>query len=160
LAKPTKTPSIIAVELDERTVARRNAEVEQERAVAIYDLLEDNLFRPNENPDGPFRLRLGMEDNRLVFDVRDDADQQVARVPLPILPFRKIVKEYFMVCEAYYEAIRNAPPSKIEAVDMGRRGLHDEGSVMLRERLAAHIEIDHNTARRLFTLLCVLQIRQ
>ncbi|MEM7441716.1 MAG: UPF0262 family protein [Pseudomonadota bacterium] len=160
MADAPKQPSIIAVDLDERTVARRNAEVEQERAVAIYDLLEDNHFRPVDHPEGSFRLRLGMEDNRLIFDVRDTADQPVARVPLPILPFRKIVKEYFMVCEAYYEAIRHAPPSKIEAVDMGRRGLHDQGSTMLRERLATHIEIDHNTARRLFTLLCVLQIRQ
>jgi uncharacterized protein (UPF0262 family) len=160
VAEPPKQPSIIAVELDERTVARRNAEVEQERAVAIYDLLEDNVFRPVEGPDGPFRLRLGMEDNRLIFDVRDGEDRPITRVPLPILPFRKIVKEYFMVCEAYYEAIRHAPPSRIEAVDMGRRGLHDQGSTMLRERLSAKVEIDHNTARRLFTLLCVLQIRQ
>jgi uncharacterized protein (UPF0262 family) len=101
-----------------------------------------------------------MEENRLVFDIRDENDEPLGRVPLPITPFRKIIKDYFTVCEAYYDAIQSAPPSRIEAIDMGRRGLHNEGSLMLRERLAGKIDIDHNTARRLFTLLCVLQIRQ
>lgn len=146
--------------LDERTVARRNAQVEHERAIAIFDLLDKNFFEPVGCGAGPYRLYLGMEENRLIFDIRDQDDEELGRVPLSIAPFRKIIKDYFTVCDAYYDAIRSAPPSKIEAVDMGRRGLHNEGSLMLRERLAGKVEIDHETARRLFTLICVLQIRQ
>lgn len=156
----SETPCrIVQITLDQKTMVRRAPEVEHERAVAIYDLLEENYFEPVGCGEGPYILRLGIEDNRLIFDIRDRQDQQLGRVPLPILPFRKIVKEYFQICESYYEAIKNAPPSRIEAVDMGRRGLHNEGSLMLQERLAGKITIDHNTARRLFTLLCVLHIR-
>ncbi|MEE8272734.1 MAG: UPF0262 family protein [Alphaproteobacteria bacterium] len=156
---PDSSCRIIDVTLDERTVARRNAQVEHERAVAIFDLLEQNHFRAVDSPGGPYRLRLSIEDNRLIFDIRDGDDGEVGRVPLPILPFRRIVKEYFLICESYYDAIKHAPPSRIEAIDMGRRGLHNEGSDLLRERLDGKIELDHNTARRLFTLLCVLHIR-
>lgn len=156
----SETPSrILQITLDQKTMVRRAPEVEHERAVAIYDLLEENFFEPVGCAGGPYIVHLGIEDNRLIFDIRDRHDQPLGRVPLPILPFRKIVKEYFQICESYYEAIKNAPPSRIEAVDMGRRGLHNEGSLMLRERLAGKIAIDHNTARRLFTLLCVLHIR-
>lgn len=150
---------IADISLDERTVGRRNAQVEHERAVAIYDLLEDNYFEPDSCEPGPYKVVLSIEENRLVFDIRSTDGEPIARLPLPILPFRKIVKEYFLICESYYEAIKHAPPSRIEAIDMGRRGLHNDGSDLLRERLSGKIGLDHNTARRLFTLLCVLHIR-
>ena len=150
---------LIEISLDERKFARRNAEVEHERAIAIYDLLEENYFEPVGCGEGPYRLRLSMEDNRLIFDIRDGKDDTLGRVPLPLVPFRRIVKEYFLICESYYDAIKHAAPSRIEAIDMGRRGLHNDGSELLRERLKGKIAIDHNTARRLFTLLCVLHIR-
>lgn len=151
--------AIVHVELCERTVARRSPEVEHERAVAIYDLIEKNQFRPEGMGPGPYRLELRLPETNLIFDIRDGADQHLAEVPLPMLPFRRIVKDYFQICESYYEAIKSLPPSKIEAIDMGRRGIHDEGATMLRERLSERIEMDHDTARRLFTLLCVLHIK-
>ncbi len=150
---------IVEIDLDERTVVRRSPDVEHERAVAIYDLTEENYFRPTGDDSGPYRLHLSIAENRLLFDIRSDADEAVAAVTLPLLPFRRIVKDYFAVCESYYEAIRTASPSKIEAIDMGRRGLHDEGCEILRDRLEGKIEIDFDTARRLFTLICVLHIR-
>ena len=151
---------IVHVGLDERSVLRRKPEVEHERAVAIFDLLEENLFKPLDCPDaGPFHLHLSIEDNRLVLDVRDREDRELTRIQLPISPFKTIVRDYFMVCDSYYQAIRRASPSQIEAIDMGRRGLHNEGAELLRERLAGKAEIDRNTARRLFTLVCVLHIR-
>ena len=150
---------IADISLDERTVGRRSAQVEHERAVAIYDLLADNYFEPMECAPGPYKVTLSIEDNRLIFDIGGAEGDQIARLPLPILPFRKIVKEYFLICESYLDAIKHAPPSRIEAIDMGRRGLHNEGSDLLRERLSDKIGLDHNTARRLFTLLCVLHIR-
>jgi uncharacterized protein (UPF0262 family) len=150
---------IVEIDLDERTVVRRSPDVEHERAVAIYDLTEENYFRPAGDDSGPYRLHLSIAENRLLFDIRSDADEAVAKVTLPLLPFRRIVKDYFAVCESYYEAIRTASPSKIEAIDMGRRGLHDEGCEILRDRLEGKIEIDFDTARRLFTLICVLHIR-
>ena len=156
-ADPTKR--IAKLELDEHTVLRRNADVEHERSVAIFDLLEENVFAPVGHAGGPYHLRLGIEENRLVIDIRDTAEAPVERVLLPIAPFRSIVRDYFMVCESYYAAIRQATPSQIEAIDMGRRGLHNEGSELLRERLADKIEVDFDTSRRLFTLLCVLHIR-
>lgn len=159
-----ETERISAIELDERTVARRTPEVEHERRVAIYDLLENNLFRPlkagRNDQSGPYSVILSIEDNsRLVIDVATGAGAEVDRLILPLLPFRKIIKDYFRVCEAYFDAIKHAAPSRIEAIDMGRRGLHDEGSDLLRERLKGDVEIDHDTARRLFTLICVLHAR-
>jgi len=150
---------IAQITLDERTVVRRNADIEHERSVAIADLLDDNSFAPKSGAAGPFDLRLGIEENRLVLDMRDAHGSALDRVLLPLTPFRSIVKDYFLVCESYYSAVRTASPSRIEAIDMGRRALHDEGSELLRERLAERIEVDFNTARRLFTLLCVLHIR-
>ena len=150
---------IVRITLDERTVVRRNADVEHERAVAIFDLLEENAFAPKAGFEGPFQVHLGVEENRLVLDVRDTADQTLEKITLPLQPFRSIVRDYFLVCESYYNAIRRASPSQIEAIDMGRRGLHNEGAEMLRERLAERVAIDGNTARRLFTLVCVLHIR-
>ena len=150
---------IVKITLDERTVVRRNADIEHERAVAIYDLLEENSFAPIAGHPGPFHLHLAIEENRLVLDIRSVEGEPLERVMLPLAPFRGIVKDYFLICESYYNAIRRATPSQIEAIDMGRRGLHNEGSELLRERLADKVAIDLNTARRLFTLLCVLHIR-
>lgn len=150
---------IIDISLDERTVVRRSPDVEHERAVAIYDLIDENFFAPAGDDGGPYHLHLSIAENRLVFDIRSDADDPITTVTLPLLPFRRIVKDYFAICETYYEAIRTASPSKIEAIDMGRRGLHNEGSELLRERLEGKVEVDFDTARRLFTLVCVLHIR-
>lgn len=150
---------IVHISLDERTVVRRNADVEHERAVAIFDLLEENSFEPKAGFNGPFHLHLAVEENRLVLDIRDTADTTLEKITVPLQPFRGIVRDYFLVCESYYNAIRRASPSQIEAIDMGRRGLHNEGAEMLRERLADRVAIDDNTARRLFTLVCVLHIR-
>jgi len=157
VADPLK--KIVKLELDERTVLRRNADVEHERSVAIFDLLEDNRFAPVGHDGGPYHLSLGIADNSLVLDIRDTAHQPVDKVVLPLAAFRGIVKDYFLICESYYAAIRSSSPSQIEAIDMGRRGLHNEGSEMLRERLADKVELDLDTARRLFTLICVLHIR-
>ncbi len=150
---------IVEVTLDEHTVVRRSPEIEHERRVAIFDLLEGNCFSPVGAADGPYHLHLAIEDNRLAFNINDTANAPLDKVLLPISPFRRLIKDYFTVCESYFEAIKHASPSKIEAIDMGRRGLHDEGSELLRERLAGKVEIDFDTARRLFTLLCVLHIR-
>ncbi|MBF0374600.1 MAG: UPF0262 family protein [Alphaproteobacteria bacterium] len=150
---------LIHIQLDEKTTVRRKAEVEHERQVAIYDLIEENYFHPVGEFDGPYRLHISMEDNRLVLDVQSEAGDPLTRVMLPVSPFKTIVRDYFMICESYYEAIKKATPSKIEAIDMGRRGLHNEGSSLLRARLEGKVAIDHDTARRLFTLLCILHIR-
>jgi uncharacterized protein (UPF0262 family) len=156
-ADPTKR--IVHIELDEHTVLRRNPDIEHERSVAIFDLLEDNHFCPVGHQSGPYRVRLGIADNRLVLDIRDTADRPIDKAMLSLAAFRGIVKDYFLICESYYAAIRQSSPSQIEAIDMGRRGLHNEGSELLRERLADKIELDLDTARRLFTLICVLHIR-
>ena len=157
-----KAPSrtrLIDVRLDEKTLVRRSPEVEHERAIAIYDLLDDNHFELVGCSEGPYRLYLSLQDNRLILDVRDADRAELGKIPVPLLPFRRIVKEYFEICQTYYDAIKTAPPSRIEAIDMGRRGLHNDGSELLRERLKGKIELDENTSRRLFTLLCVLHIR-
>ena len=150
---------IVNILLDEKSLVRRAAHVEHERKVAVYDLLEDNHFAPVGDDRGPYPLNLGIEDNRLVFDIRTEGGDKLDRFTLPLNSFRKIVKDYFIVCESYLEAIKTAPPSRIEALDMGRRGLHNEGSDILRDRLEGKVDIDKRTARRLFTLICVLHIR-
>ena len=150
---------LVAISLDEATVVRRNADIEHERRVAIFDLLEENSFHPVGDHAGPYHLHLGIEENRLVFAIHDAADVLLGKVILALSPFRNLIKEYFMVCESYYEAIKTASPARIEAIDMGRRGLHNQGSTLLIERLAGKIEIDFDTARRLFTLVCVLLIK-
>ena len=150
---------IAKITLDEKTVVRRNADIEHERAVAIFDLLEENSFAPVAGYDGPFHLDLGIEDNRLVLDIRGTDDVSRERIVLSLAPFRGIVKDYFLICESYFAAIKRASTMQIEAIDMGRRGLHNEGSELLRERLADKVVLDLNTARRLFTLVCVLHIR-
>lgn len=150
---------IAQIVLDERTVIRRSADIEHERRVAIFDLLEENSFQPNGDFTGPYNVVMGMEENRLALDIRDLEDAHLTRVLMPLTPFRRIIRDYFTVCESYFQAIKSASPSKIEAIDMGRRGLHNDGSDLLRERLEGKIEVDNETARRLFTLLCILQIR-
>ena len=150
---------IVNIFLDEKSLVRRAAHVEHERKVAVYDLLEDNHFAPVGDDRGPYTLHLGIKDNRLVFDIRTEGGDKLDRFTLPLNSFRKIVKDYFIVCESYFEAIKTAPPSRIEALDMGRRGLHNEGSDILRDRLEGKVGIDKRTARRLFTLICVLHIR-
>lgn len=157
--------TIANVILDEQALVHPRPEVEHERAVAIFDLLEKNVFRPLDWPEkGPYDLRLGLSDNRLIFDVgptgaADAASVETLRIILPLRSFRSIVKDYFLVCESYFDAIKTLSPSQIEAIDMGRRGLHNEGAELMRERLGDKVEVDQHTARRLFTLLCVLHIK-
>jgi len=148
-----------AITLDEASVVSRSRAIEQEREVAICDLLEKNSFRLLASGGGPYRLALGVEEGRLVMDVRLEDGAPHARVLLSLAPLRKVVKDYFLICESYYKAIRTAPPHQIEALDMARKTLHDEGASELRKRLDGKVEIDFDTARRLFTLLCVLQMR-
>jgi uncharacterized protein (UPF0262 family) len=150
---------IAAITLDERTVLRRSTTIENERATAIADLLRDNRFTPLSGYTGPFHLHLGIEDNRLAIEIRGAADGPSETIVLPLAPFRRVVKDYFLVCESYYEAIRDRNLAHVEAIDVGRRSLHDEGAVLLIDRLADKVAIDHETARRLFTLLCVLHLR-
>ncbi|MBI2717982.1 MAG: UPF0262 family protein [Rhizobiales bacterium] len=150
---------LIAVELDRSIGAGPSPEAEHERRVAIYDLVEDNSFALLSHPHGPYRLRLSTADGRLMFDILSEAEARLSLIGLSMSPFRRIVKDYFMVCESYYAAIRTATPSQIETIDMARRGLHNEGSELLRERLAGKVEVDFDTARRLFTLVCVLHWR-
>ncbi len=147
------------VALDERTVLRRTAEVEHERRVAIFDLLEKNSFWPEGHDGGPYHLHLAVVEGRLVFDIKVENADPVGQIILAVTPFKRIIREYFMVCESYYTAIKSAPPSRIEALDMARRSLHNEGSALLIERLKGKIATDIDTARRLFTLICVLHIR-
>jgi uncharacterized protein (UPF0262 family) len=148
-----------AITLDEASVVYRSRAIEQEREVAIYDLLEANSFRPEGSAGGPYHLFLGLEENRLVLDVRLEDGADHGRVLLSLTPLRKIVKDYFLICENYYKAIRTAPPYQIESLDMARKALHDEGARELQKRLDGKIETDFDTARRLFTLVCVLQMR-
>lgn len=159
MTKMSGDARLIGIELDE-TIGRSTPEVEHERAVAIFDLIEENSFLPvGDIGQGPYKLKLSLVEKRLVFDISREDDVWVTTHILSLTPFRRIVKDYFMICETYYEAIRLATPSKIEAIDMGRRGLHNEGSQTLLERLDGKINMDFKTARRLFTLLCVLHWR-
>jgi uncharacterized protein (UPF0262 family) len=147
---------LVEVTLDEASIGRNNAEVEHEREVAIFDLLERNAFALEGHNGGPYTLHLSLADNRLVFTVGDIDRAPIQHVMLSLSPFRRLVKDYFLICESYYQAIKTQPASKIEAIDMGRRGIHDEGSQLLMERLKGKIAVDLPTARRLFTLLCAL----
>jgi uncharacterized protein (UPF0262 family) len=151
-----KTGRLTAVNLDESSIGRANRDVEHERAVAIYDLIEDNSFRPAGHDGGPYALTLAIDGSRLVFDIRLADGKPVIAHLLSLAPFRRIVKDYFTVCDSYYAAIRGATPDRIEALDMARRSLHDEGSRILMERLEKKVELDFDTARRLFTLVTVL----
>jgi uncharacterized protein (UPF0262 family) len=147
---------LVAVTLDEASIGRSGADVEHERAVAIYDLLEENNFDPVHEARGPFKLHLSITGSRLAFEIRRSNDEPVMAHLLSLMPLRRIVKDYYLICDSYYDAIRTATPERIEAIDMGRRALHDEGSRLLMERLKRKVSIDFETARRLFTLICVL----
>lgn len=150
---------IVAVTLDEGTLAKRGPEIEQEKKIAIHDLLETNHFVPHSSPGGPYRLVLAIAENRLVFDIRLADGVEHGRVMLALAPFVRVLKDYREVCESYYAAIREAPAARIEAIDMGRRGLHDEGAGLLMERLEGKIAMDLPTARQLFTLICALSLK-
>lgn len=156
--KATATHRLCDVVLDE-TIGRSTPDVEHERAVAIFDLLEENSFVPQGHAGGPYRLNLSLMEQRLIFSIKTEDGESVATHILSLTPFRRIVKDYFLICESYYAAIRSSTPSQIEAIDMGRRGIHNEGSQTLMDRLSGKIGMDFDTARRLFTLVCVLYWR-
>ena len=143
-----------SVELDEESLAAVSRDQEQERQIAIFDLIEENFFFPEGADSGPYDLRMGLLENRLLLDIRGPGYER--RHILSLSPFRTLIKDYFMICDSYYQAIRTATPDKIEAIDMGRRGIHDEGSRTLQERLKGKVRVDFDTARRLFTLISVL----
>jgi len=159
MAEAGPTRRIVSIHLEDASSLRQSAEAEQERAVAIFDLIEENEFVPSIDHPGPYHLILAVVDNKLVFDVRDTGEQEIYKFILSLTPFRRIIKEYFDVCDAYYAAIKTSSLSQIEAIDMGRRGLHNEGSEILRDRLAGKVELDFGTARRLFTLICALHMK-
>ena len=154
--KPKDPDRLVAVTLDEDSIGRSSSDIEHERATAIYDLIEENSFAPVGHDQGPYALHIGIKERRLVLDIRREDGKPVIAHLLSLSPFKRIVKDYFLICDSYYKAIRTSTPSQIEAIDMGRRGLHNEGSELLMERLKEKIEIDFDTARRLFTLICVL----
>ena len=153
--------SIVRIQLDEKSFLRRRPEIEHEREVALFDLLEDNDFTLSGDGahPGPYHLRLRLAEDRLIIDVRDTDEISQREIAMAAKAFRAIIKDYFLVCESYFDAIKTSSPSQIEAIDMGRRALHDEGAGLLRERMLEHADLDHLTARRFFTLLCVLHMR-
>lgn len=157
------TARIIDIELDDATILWRNADIEQERRIAIFDLIEENSFKPlrahGAGHEGPYRLRLSVADGRLQLDIADDARQLIETLVLGLGRFRRPIREYFAICDSYYQAIRRATAQEIETIDMARRGIHNEAAELLLERLDGKVETDFATARRLFTLICVLHIR-
>ena len=154
---------IAHISLDEETIIWRNADVEQERRVAIFDLIEENSFKPLRSAargaNGPYRLHLAVMDGRLAMDIRSEDDQQLETLLIGLARFRRPIREYFAICDSYYQAIRKATPSEIETIDMARRGIHDHAAELLLERLDGKVDTDFPTARRLFTLICVLHIK-
>ena len=159
-AEAARPPQRIAeITLDQRTVVRRSPEIEHERAIAITDLLKENRFTPESGLAGPFHVHLAVAENRLSMEIRNTTGGSSEAIILPLAPFRRIVKDYFLVCESYYGAMRGKRLAQVEAIDVGRRSLHDEGAALLAERLAGKVALDHDTARRLFTLICVLHLR-
>ncbi len=153
---PMSRSRLFEINLDQTTIARKNSNVEHEREVAIFDILESNEFKLVGHDKGPYRLDLSITEDRLVLNIGSETEEDIATHAMSLQPFKKIIKDYFLVCDSYYEAIRTASPSKIQAIDIGRRGLHDEGSRLLAERLHGKIDVDFDTARRLFTLICAL----
>jgi len=151
-------PRIIAIELDERTIIRRSDDIERERQVAIFDLLEGNSFQPAGH-EGPFRILLRIEDDRLAIDLHDEAGGPLETIRLGLARFKRPVRDYFAICESYFKAVRSDSPKGLETIDMARRSLHNEAAELLRLCLAGKIEMDFDTARRLFTLICVLHIK-
>ena len=155
-AKSSNRNRLVAITLDEGSIGRSSPDVEHERATAIYDLVEENFFAPVGHKGGPYALGLSLKENRLVFDIRLADGKPVIAHLLSLTPFKRIIKDYFLICDSYYAAIRTATPDRIEAIDMGRRGLHDEGSRILQDAIKRKVKVDFDTARRLFTLICVL----
>jgi uncharacterized protein (UPF0262 family) len=155
--KARKNQCLQSVDIDDASLGAASRDQEQERQIAIYDLLEENYFAPDGAPAGPYALRMGLLDNRLLLDVTGPNYQR--RHILSLSPFRGLIRDYFLICESYYQAIRNSTPQQIEVLDMGRRGLHNEASSLLQQRLSGKIETDLDTARRLFTLICALHWR-
>ncbi len=155
-------PRIIDVALDERTILWRSADIEQERRIAIYDLVEDNYFEPQRlaavDP-GPYRIKLRVEEGRLAIDIANEGDAHLETLVLGLARLRRPIRDYFAICDSYYQAIRSATPQQIETIDMARRGIHNQAAELLKERLEGKVEIDFDTARRLFTLICVLHIK-
>ena len=149
---------IIDIELDDRTIIRRNDDVEQEKKIAVFDLLEGNHFNPAGH-EGPFRILLRVEDNRLAIDLRDEAGAPLDTIRLGLARFRRLIRDYFAICDSYYKALRSDTPHRIEAVDMARRAVHNEAAELLKECLQDKVDLDFDTARRLFTLVCVLHIK-
>ncbi len=154
--EPLPRSRIYEIELDPKSIARLSSNVDHERKVAIFDLIEANSFELVGRDEGPYRINLSIAEDRLVFAIGSESEPVLITHMLSMTPFKRIIKDYFMVCDSYYEAIRSAPPSRIQAIDMGRRGLHDEGSTILAERLAGKVVMDFDTSRRLFTLICAL----
>lgn len=156
-------PRITAIELDEQTIIWRNADVEQERRIAIFDLLEENYFAPTrayaDGYAGPFRIRLRVEEGRLVIEIARDDSTHLETLVLSLTRFRRAIKDYFGICDSYFQAVRQSTPQQIETIDMARRGIHNEAAELLMERLDGKIGVDFDTARRLFTLICVLHIK-
>ncbi|MES1159068.1 MAG: UPF0262 family protein [Terricaulis silvestris] len=150
---------LIDVVLDESSLAAASANAAHERRIAMFDLIESNVFAVEGQDRGPYRLTLSTEDGRLHMKVSDEADAAVFTHPLPLGSFRRLIKDYFMICESYYAAIRDATPTQIEAIDMGRRGLHNEGADLLAKALEGKFKVDFETSRRLFTLICALHVR-
>jgi uncharacterized protein (UPF0262 family) len=152
-----KSPDrLIDITIDAKSLGRSNSNIEHEREVAIFDILDGNVFRLDGHDDGPYRLNLSLADDRLVLAITPDAGGETIEQSVALMPLKRIVKDYFMVCESYYEAVRTAPPARIQAIDVSRRGLHDEGSTLLKDKLLPKIIVDGDTARRLFTLVCSL----
>ena len=160
---PASPHRIVHIALDEETILWRNADVEQERRVAIYDLIEENTFKPVRSAErgakGPYRLKLAVQDGRLAMDIADEADSPLETLLIGLARFRRPIREYFAICDSYYQAIRKATPAEIETIDMARRGIHNGAAELLVERLDGKVETDFATARRLFTLICVLHIK-
>jgi uncharacterized protein (UPF0262 family) len=154
---PNSKARLVAINLDEASIGRANPNIEHEREVAIYDILESNKFELEGREGGPYVLNLSVVEDRLVFNVAPEDGSEPFAVVLSLTPLRRVMKDYFLVCETYYQAIRTAPPSRIQSIDMGRRALHNDGSRILIERLKGKITVDNDTARRLFTLICALR---
>ncbi|MDI9848531.1 UPF0262 family protein [Rhodoblastus sp. 17X3] len=147
---------LINITLDEASIGRGSPDQEHERAIAIYDLIEENAFALPGHASGPYQLHIGLHESKLALNILDEAGEPIIAHILSLTPFRRILKDYFMICESYFAAIRTASPSQIEAIDMGRRGLHNEGAQLLAERLRGKIECDFDTSRRIFTLVTAL----
>ncbi len=151
---------IIALEIDEKTVAKRSLDIEQEKKIAIYDLLEKNYFKLIKSEiTGPFDLILSIKENRVLLDIRQIDKTPITIIGLSLNPFRGLIRDYLSICDSYFQAIRSSSPSQIETIDMARRGLHNEGSAMVKERLSGKVKLDDKTSRRLFTLISVLHLR-